>query len=152
MDETVQLLERLKFIAIFTSNLDEFFMIRVGSLFDMKMPRPDGVDNKSGMTPQEQLTQIFEAVRPLYRKREALFYGIEKRLRAYDIFHLSYRELEENEKSWLKNIFKASIEPILSPQIVDVQHPFPHLANKVIHIGVMLKHKNREIFGVIPIP
>lgn len=152
MDETVPLLERLKFIAIFTSNLDEFFMIRVGSLFDMKNAKPDGVDNKSGMTPQEQLTQIFEAVRPLYRKREALFYGIEKRLRAYDIFHLSYHELEENEKKLVKKYFKASIEPILSPQIVDVQHPFPHLANKVIHIGVMLKHKNREIFGVIPIP
>ncbi len=151
-DETVPLLERLKFIEIFTSNLDEFFMIRVGSLFDIQHENPDQIDKKSGMTPGQQLERIFEEVGPLYQKREQIFDEVEKQLRARDICHLSFRELEENEKKCVKQYFKASIEPILSPQIVDVQHPFPHLVNKVIHIGVMLKHKNREIFGVIPIP
>lgn len=152
MDETVPLLERLKFIEIFTSNLDEFFMIRVGSLFDIMHANEDQIDNKSGMTPKEQLRRIFEAVRPLYQKREQIFNQVEKQLRLHDIYHLTFAELEENERKCVKQYFKASIEPILSPQIVDVQHPFPHLANKVIHIGVMLKHKNRDIFGVIPVP
>ncbi len=152
MDEANPLLERLKFISIFTSNLDEFFMIRVGSLFDMRSADEASIDNKSGMTPEEQLKRIFEAVRPLYQKREQILADVEKQLRLQDICHLQYAELEENEKKTVKQYFKASIKPILSPQIVDTHHPFPHLVNKVIHIGVMLKMKNRDVFGVIPLP
>ena len=73
-DETNPLLERLKFISIFTSNLDEFFMIRVGSLFDMMSADPRRIDNKSGMTPEKQLKSIFETVKPLYKKREKIFF------------------------------------------------------------------------------
>ena len=152
MDETVPLLERLKFLEIFTSNLDEFFMIRVGSLFDLLHANEDRIDSKSGMTPLEQLRKIFEAVGPLYRKREQIFDQVERQLRLHDIAHLAFSELEDGERKCVKQFFKASAAPILSPQIVDVQHPFPHLVNKVIHVGVLLKHKNREIFGVIPIP
>ncbi len=152
MDETVPLLERLKFIAIFTSNLDEFFMIRAGSLFDLMQEEPDIVDNKSGMTPGEQLGAIFDAVRPLYQKKEALFHEVERLLRYHDICDLGYRELEKNERACVKQYYEAAVAPVLSPQIVDVQHPFPHLANKVIHVGVMLRHKNREVFGVLPLP
>ena len=77
MDETVPLLERLKFIAIFTSNLEEFFMIRVGSLVDLMSVNEKDIDNKSGMTPHEQLERIFDAVRPLYKKRDQLFSDVE---------------------------------------------------------------------------
>ncbi|MEE0697875.1 MAG: RNA degradosome polyphosphate kinase, partial [Oscillospiraceae bacterium] len=70
LDEGVPLLERLKFAAIFTSNLDEFFMIRVGSLFDLANLDSEARDARSGMTPREQLAAIYDAVRPLYRKRE----------------------------------------------------------------------------------
>ena len=152
MDESVPLLERLKFISIFTSNLDEFFMIRVGSLFDMMNVHKSRIDGRSGMTPEKQLQSIFEAVRPLYRKREQLFGEVEKQLRFHDIYQLEYKELESGEKKLVKRYYKESIEPVLSPQIVDIQHPFPHLVNKVIHIGVMLRYKKREIFGVVPIP
>ena len=76
MDISVPLLERLKFLSIFTSNLDEFFMIRVGSLVDMSSVEEKMTDNKSGLTPQEQLERIFEAVRPLYQKREQVFFSI----------------------------------------------------------------------------
>lgn len=152
MDESVPLLERLKFIAIFTSNLDEFFMIRVGSLFDMMSVKEDLIDNKSGMTPGQQLERIFEAVRPLCKKRDKVFEDVERQLRVYDIYHLTYGELEKNEKKSVRQFYKASVQPILSPQIVDTHHPFPHLANNVIHIGVMLRHKNRVIFGVLPMP
>ena len=152
MDESVPLLERLKFIAIFTSNLDEFFMIRVGSLFDLLHEDRDVVDNKSGMTPRQQLDAIFQAVRPLYRKRDALYAQVEQQLRTHQICCLSWKELKKSERTCAQQFYEASVAPILSPQIVDVQHPFPHLANKVLHIGVLLRHKNREVFGVIPLP
>ncbi|WP_069988084.1 polyphosphate kinase 1 [Massilioclostridium coli] len=152
MDETVPILERLKFISIFTSNLDEFFMIRVGSLFDLANLEKKNIDNKSGLTPKEQLSRIFEDVKPLYQKREQLFYEVESQLRLHGVFYLKYKELEENEKKQIKQSFKLSIAPILSPQIIDTHHPFPHLANNIIYIGVMLRHKKKEVFGVIPVP
>ena len=152
MDETVPLIERLKFIAIYTSNLDEFFMIRVGSLFDMKSLKEDIIDNKSGMDPNEQLSRIFKAVRPMYKKRDKVYKALEKQLRSHNICQFSYNELNKKEKNYIAQYFEASIEPVLSPQIVDAHHPFPHLANNVIHIGVMLQHKSHIIFGVIPIP
>ena len=76
-DDAVPLLERLKFASIFTSNLDEFFMIRVGSLFDLMGVDPERRDSRSGMTPAEQLEAIYSAVRPLYREREAVCLGLE---------------------------------------------------------------------------
>ncbi len=152
MDQSVPLLERLKFIAIFTSNLDEFFMIRVGSLFDLMSIDENMVDNKSGLTPEKQLKKIFEAVRVLYEKKDGLFQEVETQLRVHDIYQLAYDELEQNEKENVRKYFEASMQAILSPQIVDAHHPFPHLANGVIHIGVILKHKSKDIFGVIPMP
>ena len=92
MDETVPLLERLKFAAIFTSNLDEFFMIRVGSLYDLANLDPDTRDSRSGMTPKEQLSAIYEAVKPLYRKREHICAQLEQRLRSEGIVRLSARD------------------------------------------------------------
>lgn len=72
-DASVPLLERLKFVAIFTTNLDEFFMIRVGSLFDMAHTDANARDSRSGMTPKEQLDRIFEAVAPLYKERDKAY-------------------------------------------------------------------------------
>ena len=125
MDETLPLLERLKFISIFTSNLDEFFMIRVGSLFDMMHVKAHAIDNKSGMTPKEQLEHIYRAVRPLCEKRDKLFGSIQLQLRAHGVSHLAYEELESVEQKYVKQYFKSSVLPILSPQIVDTHHPFP---------------------------
>lgn len=152
MDETVPLLERLKFISIFTSNLDEFFMIRVGSLYDLTHLRERCVDNKSGMTPQEQLERIYAAVRPLYTKRDGLFFELERQLRAHGVYRLAYRELEPDEQKFVRQYYKTSIQPILSPQIVDTHHPFPHLQNKVVHIGAMLRRKNHDVFALLPVP
>ena len=73
MDPHVQLLERLRFLSIFTSNLDEFFMVRVGSLTDLNLTLPKQTDSKSGLTPQQQLGSIYEAVRPLIRYRDSAF-------------------------------------------------------------------------------
>ena len=97
-DESVPLMERLKFAAIFTSNLDEFFMIRVGSLTDMAMVKQTHVDNKSGRTPQEQLQAIFKAVVPLYKQRDKVFDQLDLRLRACNICRLSMEELDSRAK------------------------------------------------------
>lgn len=152
MDATVPLLERLKFVAIFTSNLDEFFMIRVGSLYDLSHLNPESIDNKSGMTPQEQLTAIYRAVQPLYAKRERCFFDICSQLEIHGIHCLSFQQLEPSEVKFVKQYFKQSVAPILSPQIVDSHHPFPHLQNKALHVAARLKYKGKETFGCVPIP
>ena len=152
MDATVPLLERLKFVEIFTSNLDEFFMIRVGSLFDFSHVNPDNIDGKSGMKPQEQLDAIYRAVVPLYEKRERCFFDIANQLRVHGIQYLTYKDLLQDEIKYVKQYFKQSVAPILSPQIVDSHHPFPHLQNKVMHVVARLKYKGKETFGCVPIP
>lgn len=151
-DESVPLLERLKFASIFTSNLDEFFMIRVGSLFDLMGVEPGRRDSRSGMTPEEQLHAIYDAVRPLYREREAVCLGLERLLRRYDICRLEWKELTGSEKKYCQRYFHSEVEPIISPQIVDTHHPFPHLKNNVLHIGAWVKYRSRDVFGVIPMP
>ena len=93
-DPLVPIYERLKFISIFTSNLDEFFMIRVGSLYDLSLLKETHLDNKCGLTPQEQLDEIFLQIPPLYRKRNKIFQSVEKELRTYDIYNLNIKELE----------------------------------------------------------
>ena len=104
------------------------------------------------MTPEEQLKVIFAAVAPLYRKRDQVFQEVEHQLRAYGITHLPYDQLEKSERKTVRQYYEAFIQPVLSPQIIDTHHPFPHLANGVIHVGVKIQHKNREVFGVVPMP
>lgn len=151
-DSSVPLLERMKFVAIFTSNLDEFFMIRVGSLFDMASTDAKAIDSRSGMTPSEQLKKIYEAVAPLYKERDKTYAEIKKQLHPYGVCGLDFKELEQNEKKYVKKYFKEQILPILSPQIVDANHPFPHLLNKEIYVTANLKQKERSMLGIVPVP
>lgn len=152
MNIDVPLLERLKFISIFATNLDEFFMIRVGTLFDLMAINPTTIDRKSGLTPQGQLQAIYDTVLPLYEKKDKAFQDLATQLRNHDIYDLEYSELEPDEQKAAKQYFKSTILPILSPQIVDSHHPFPHIQNNIIHVAAMLKHKNKEVFGIIPLP
>ena len=151
-DPSVPLLERMKFVAIFTSNLDEFFMIRVGSLFDMAATDPKTVDSRSGMTPAQQLEKIYEAVAPLYKERDKTYGEIKKQLHPYGVCGLEYKELEQSEKKYVKKYFKEQVLPILSPQIVDAGHPFPHLLNKELYVTAMLKLEGRSMMGIVPVP
>ena len=96
-DKSVPLLERMKFVAIFTSNLDEFFMIRVGSLYDMVQTDEKHRDSRSGMTPQEQLDAIYEAVAPLYKERDKTYTEIKKELSPYGVCGLDFKELEADD-------------------------------------------------------
>lgn len=151
-DPDVPLLERMKFVAIFTSNLDEFFMIRVGSLYDMASLKEMELDRRSKMTPKEQLERIYEAVEPLYKERDKTYSEIKKRLSPYGICGLSFKELQDPEKKYVKKYFKEQILPVLSPQIVDRNHPFPHLLNKEIYVIASLKRSNQKLFGLVPVP
>ena len=151
-DESVPLLERMKFVAIFTSNLDEFFMIRVGSLYDMVHTDAKAKDSRSGMTAQEQIQAILEEVAPLYKERDKTYSEIKKELHPYGVCGLDYKELEPQEKKYVKHYFKNQILPILSPQIVDANHPFPHLLNKELYVTASLKMDNKSMMGIVPVP
>ena len=151
-DQSLPLLERMKFVAIFMSNLDEFFMIRVGSLFDMAHTDANAKDSRSGMTPKEQIEQILEEVAPLYKERDKTYADIKKQLQPYGVCGLDFKELEQQEKKYVKKYFKDQILPVLSPQIVDANHPFPHLVNKEIYVTASLKMKDKFMFGIVPVP
>ena len=151
-DENVPLLERFKFLAIFTSNLDEFFMIRVGSLCDMAAVDKEHTDSKSGLTAKEQLHLIYKAVEPLYARRDTAFSDVDSKLSAIGLRRLTMDSLAPDEQKYIKRYFKDIIAPVLSPQIVDSHHPFPHLEGKVLHIAALLSHKKTERLGLLPVP
>ena len=151
-EEGVPAFERLKFISIFTSNLDEFFMIRVGSLYDQTLlPKPKN-DSKTGMTPAEQLDAIFSAVAPLYRKKDWIYAEVTQRLSDRGVTYIRPFDATENEKKFMEKYFRSYVQPILSPQIINGHHPFPHLVNKALYIVMTLKVDDRQTFGIIPVP
>ena len=152
-DETVPLLERLKFISIFTSNLDEFFMVRVGSLFDLSLVSPDEIDNKTGMTPAEQLEKIYRMIPGMIVRRDQLYRIVSEKLEQAGICDVNMNSVDTAEKRYIQQYFRAKILPILSPQIVDSHHPFPHLINKALYIAALLHDKKENIsLGLIPVP
>ena len=151
-DQSVPLLERMKFVSIFTSNLDEFFMIRVGSLFDMVSMGDHSVDSRSGLTPKQQLEKIYEAVAPLYKERDKTYADIKKQLQPYGVCSLTIKELEQQERKYIKKYFKEQILPVLSPQIVDSKHPFPHLISNQIYVIAYVFDEGKKMVGIVPVP
>ncbi|MGI6205404.1 MAG: polyphosphate kinase 1 [Anaerovoracaceae bacterium] len=151
-DENVPLFERLKFISIFTSNLDEFFMVRVGSLETLHLAGNNERENKGHMTTDEQLKAVFKACVPLMSKRDRQYELVSNQLRLHGIYQLSMDELNDIERQYLDAWFTNMLEPVITPQIIDSHHPFPHLLNKVIHVGARLKIDGKTSFGIIPVP
>ena len=151
-DDAVPLMERLKFAAIFTSNLDEFFMIRVGSLTDMAMLKDEHIDSKSGRTPQQQLQAIFRTVPSLYKQRDKVVEQLEGRLRSCNICRLSMDELDGKSKKQVDRWFHDQVRPILSPLVLDIHHPFPHLPNKALTLVFGLRQNGTDTFGLLPLP
>lgn len=152
IDENVPLYERLKFIAIYASNLDEFYRVRVGSLCEMASVDTNGFDNKSFMTPSQQLDKIFVATKQLNQKADKIFATVEKQLKTYGIERKKVKSLNQKDKSYVKAYFDNQISPFLSPQIINVRHPFPHLLNKALYVGIILTRKKKKVFGIIPVP
>ena len=152
-DEATPLLERLKFISIFTSNLDEFFMVRVGGLFDLSLVSPGQIDNKTGETPMEQLQEIYHVIPGLIEIKDQLYGNVAALLRKQGICDLEMEELTPEEKRYVSTYYKARILPVLSPQIVDSRHPFPHLANKALYVAALLRNrKGSASLGFVPVP
>ena len=152
-DETVPLLERLKFISIFTSNLDEFFMVRVGNLFDLSLVSPEEADNKTGLTPAGQLSEIYSVIPGLIEIKNRLYADVAALLRREGVCDLAMEELSAEERKFAATYYKAKILPVLSPQIVDARHPFPHLANKALYVaGLMRSRKGTASLGFLPVP
>ncbi|MCL2685598.1 MAG: polyphosphate kinase 1 [Candidatus Bathyarchaeota archaeon] len=145
-------LERLRFISICSNNLDEFYMIRVGSLTDYMLFAPEYFDNKTGMTAKQQLDAIFKQTTSLYALRDNYFFTVIENLTKFEINHLRMRDLNHNEQKKVEKQFIRDIMPLLSPQIIDSRHPFPHIDNKQLHIAVTLEHKNKSSFGLIAVP
>lgn len=152
-DITVPLLERLKFISIFTSNLDEFFMVRVGSMFDLAAISPDDIDNKTGLTPKGQLDLIYSEIPKLIQTRDRIYKKVSDELVGRGIHDLEIFEMTAEEKVFVAQYFKARIMPVLSPQIVDSRHPFPHLESKHLYIASHIKGKKSNVaLGLVPVP
>ena len=152
-DGTVPLLERLKFISIFTSNLDEFFMVRVGNLFDLSLVSPDEIDNKTGLTPAGQLEEIYSVIPGLIEIKNRLYTEVDALLRQQGICDLTMDELSPEERKFVSTYYKAKLLPLLSPQIVDTHHPFPHLANKALYVAALLRgKKGMASLGFLPVP
>ncbi len=146
------LYEKLKFISIFVSNLDEFFMVRVGSLFDLSIADKKAIDTKTGMTPREQLAKIYEAVAPLYKMKDEIYDTVSRKLKKHDITHLRPDDLTADEVKYVRDYFNNYVEPILSPQILDEHHPFPFIASKQLCVIGKLQRKKEQgvAFAAVP--
>ena len=152
-DESNPLLERLKFVAIFSSNLDEFFMVRVGSLFDLAAVSPEAVDNKTGMTPIQQLRRIYETVPGLIEQKKRIYAGVRAALAEAGVEDVTYPSLRAKEEKHVDRYFKADILPILSPLIIGSHHPVPHLVSKRLYVAAQLQDKKgKSAVGILPVP
>ena len=147
------ILERLRFIAIACSNLDEFYTVRVAGLRSMVSA---GLTTKSadGLTPKQQLNRILPAIADLTFDQQKTFQEIKEELTGKNILILKFKELFDDEKSWLGKFFRDEIFPVLTPLAVDPAHPFPFLLNGASCLALMLKSINgqEEMEGLIPMP
>ena len=149
-DPAVPLLERLNFASIFQSNLDEFFMVRVGSLYDQMLIKPKKKDNKSNMTAQEQLEAIFYKVNELEPMKDIAYKNIMLELMEYGVEQINFRSASIEEQQYLQEYFKREIKPLVFPTIIDKKNPFPFLKNKEIYCAVQLQSKSNVKLGIIP--
>ncbi len=150
VDSKVPLCERLSFTSIFQSNLDEFFMVRVGSLHDQMIISENTKDNKTGMKAQEQLHHIFKTVRELTRKKDRAYRNIMKEIKNYGIELISFNDIDYADATYLEKYFKEAVLPLLSPQVVGKKQPFPFIKNKEIYAVALLGSKNNEKVGLVP--
>ena len=151
-DESVPLMERLRFLSIFTSNLDEFFMVRVGSLVDLHLVAPDALDNKGGHTPAQQLAMIYAAVEPMIRRRDSVYAQVSAALAERGVEDIPYEKLKGEDRDYVRSVYRSSIRPLLSPQIIDPSHPFPHLKNKVLYAAAILNDGHHDRLGIVGVP
>lgn len=154
LDERTPLIERLKFSAIFSSNLDEYFMVRVAAL---KQQLEAGVTKLTpdGRTPSEQLVAISDRLRPLVKLQDENFEHTLKRILVAEGIHLiNYVDLNQEQRTYLHNYFEEHIFPVLTPLAVDPSHPFPYISNLSLNLAVVVRDPDtdQELFARVKVP
>ena len=148
-DPTNPLLEQCKFLSIFGSNLDEFFMVRVGSLFNENVSDPDEEENKTGLTPAKQLAGIMAVVRRLYKERETVYRALRKRLSKAGVRILTDEEITPRQNELCKQYFLENITPLLSLMVLDAKHPMIRFENMRHYMLYELERNGRRMIGVL---
>ena len=147
----VPLCERLTFASIYQSNLDEFFMVRVGSLIDQMLVAKDSRDNKTHMTPKEQIQAILPQVEILNRRKDEVYGKLMEKIEEYGVRLVDFSKITEEENKFLEAYFDMEISGLISPTIVGKRQPFPFLKNKEIYAVVVPTTKSgKERLGIIP--
>ncbi|KOP79257.1 polyphosphate kinase [Lysinibacillus sp. FJAT-14745] len=152
------LLERLKFLAIFSSNLDEFFMVRVAGLQDQVRAGFHKPENKSGLTPKEQLAKIAERTQALVRRQTEVYrHLIYDLLPQHNVHIADIKDLNSTQKAFVNEMFAETIFPVLTPVAVDAYRPFPTLFGKTLNLLVLLEKdeadmENRERVAIVQVP
>ena len=150
-NQEVPLCERLTFASIYQSNLDEFFMVRVGSLYDQTLLDKKICENKTGMTSQEQIDAILKQTKLINKRKEAVYEELMARVAEQKIRILRFNELDEDGARYLEGYFKSEIAPLISPTVIGRRQPFPFLKNKEIYAVAVLGAKGKkDRLGIIP--
>ena len=144
LNPKIPLMERLKFLSIYFSNLDEFFMVRVGSLHDQSIVEPNKLDDKTGLNAAGQIDAILKKVAEINPIAERAWESIKQQMRAQDIDLMDTQHLTKLDEQIVQKYFAENIRPLLSPQIIDRQHPFPFLKNKEQFVLTVLENKEKE--------
>lgn len=151
LDPNIPLMERLKFLSIYFSNLDEFFMVRVGSLHDQSILEPNKLDDKTGLNAAGQIDAILRRVNEISSTTQRAWNQICQELKMQDIDVLDIHHMSKLDEQILQKYFSQEMRPLLSPQIIDRQHPFPFLKNKESFIVAILSDKTDNIrLGFVP--
>ena len=147
----VPLCERMNFVSIYQSNLDEFFRVRVGSLQDQMLVNKKIRDNKTNMTSEEQIKAILKEVKRLNKRKDAAYADLMKKVAEYGITLVDFKTAKPEEKKFLEQYFNHEIVPLSSPTIVGKRQPFPFLRNQEIYAVVVLETRSgKERIGIIP--
>ncbi|MCU0544933.1 MAG: polyphosphate kinase 1 [Oscillatoriaceae cyanobacterium Prado104] len=154
LDPRTPLLERLKFLAIFSSNLDEYFMVRVGALKQQVEAKVRKLTS-DGRTPQEQLDAINKRLLPMVTQQHAYFdQTLRPKLATNGICILDYIDLNQEQRNYLHRYFKEQVFPVLTPLAVDPSHPFPYLSNLSLNLAVVVRDPDtqEELFARVKVP
>lgn len=149
-NKNIPLCERMSFAGIFESNLDEFYRVRVGSLYDQTFLKKMKKDNKTGMTAKEQLSYIFAETKTLQKVKDKIYKNFMNEVKNEGVQIITFQDISKEDCRYLEKYYKRSIKPLLSPQVIGKKSPFPFLSNQQIYAVAVLQTKNTEKLCIVP--
>ena len=149
-NKSIPLCERMSFAAIFESNLDEFYMVRVGSLYDQTFIKKMKKDNKTGMTAKEQLSSIFAETKRLQKVKDKVYKNLMSEVKNEGVQIITFQGISKEDCRYLEKYYKRAIKPLLSPQVIGKKSPFPFLSNQEIYAVAVLQTKSTEKLCIVP--